>query len=114
MIKLSKALQAWNTPDFEHVLKDEIQNINRELLPLQQGLSQSSYVTDGDISAVILKTTEMPDVIRVKAGIFYAGIIAGSCCADDPTPICEQTEYCEVRFDINKTTAEATVSLLKD
>ena len=114
MIKLTKALKAWKTPDFENVLKAEMQKINPELLPLQQALSQSSYVTGGDISVVILKVTETADIIRAKTGIFYAGIIAGSCCADDPTPICEETEYCEVQFDIDKKTGEATASLLKD
>lgn len=114
MIKLSNALKAWKTPDFERILKEEIQNIDVALLPLQEGLSLSSYVSGSDISAVILNVTETPDVIRAKTGIFYAGINAGSCCADDPTPVCEQTEYCEVQFDIDKRTAEATATLLKD
>ncbi|MBZ0105447.1 MAG: hypothetical protein K8H84_07420 [Sulfuricella denitrificans] len=114
MIKLPDALKAWKTPEFEDVLKAGIQAIHLELLPLQQGLSQSSYVTEGDISVVILKVTETDEVIRAKTGIFYAGIIAGSCCADDPTTICEETEYCEVLFEIDKITAETTASLLKD
>lgn len=114
MIRLLDALKAWKTPDFERVLKDEIQKIDVALLPLQEGLSLSSYVSGSDISAVILNVTETPDVIRAKTGVFYAGINAGSCCADDPTPLCEQTEYCEVQFDIDKRTAETAVTLLKD
>lgn len=114
MIKLTNALKAWKTPDFERILKDEIQNIDVALLPLQEGLSLSSYVSGSDISTVILNVTETPDVIRAKTGIFYAGINAGSCCADDPTPVCEQTEYCEVQFDIDKKSAETTATLLKD
>lgn len=114
MITLWKALNAWKTSDFESVLKEEIENIDKGLLPLQAGLSQSSYVSDADIGATILKVTESPKVIHAKTGIFYAGIIAGSCCADDPTPVCEQTEYCEVQFDIDKNTAETTVALLED
>lgn len=95
-------------------MKDEIQKIDLDLLPLQDGLSQSSHVGAADIGVMILKVTETPDSIRAKTGIFYAGIIAGSCCSDDPTPVCEQSEYCEVQFDIDKRTAEATVTLLKD
>lgn len=114
MIKLANALKAWKTPDFESALKDEIQKLDKALLPLQEGLSLSNYVSGSDISAVILKITETPDVIHAKTGIFYAGINSGSCCADDPTPVCEQTEYCEMMFDIDKKTAEATVRLLKD
>lgn len=114
MIKLTKILEAWSTPDFEDILQDEIKKIKPELLPLQEGLSQSSCVSKGDISVLILGVTETVSHIRVKTGIFYAGIIAGSCCADDPTPLSEQTEYCEVQFEINKKTAETTVNLLKN
>jgi len=112
VIKLVHALEAWGTPDFENALKDDIYKIDTVLLPLQEGLSQSSHVSDGDISVVILNVAETSNVIRAKTGIIYAGIIAGSCCDDDPTPISEQTEYCEIQFDINKTTAEATVTVL--
>jgi hypothetical protein len=79
---------------------------------LQEGLSQSSHVSERDISVVILNVTETSNVIRAKTGIIYAGIIAGSCCTDDPTPMSEQTEYCEVQFDINKMTADTTATVL--
>ena len=111
MIKLITSLEAWGTPDFEIALQEEIQNIKPELLPLQEGLSQSSYVSDADINVLILNFTETACDIIAKIGIFYAGVITGSCCADDPTPVCEQTEYCELQFTINKLTAETTVSL---
>ena len=112
MLKLVDALAAWGTPDFENALKLEIHKIDTELLPLQEGLSQSSHVSDGDISVVILNVTETAKVIRAKTGIIYAGIIAGSCCADDPSTVGEQTEYCELQFDIDKSTAEAAVTIL--
>ena len=92
-------------------MKEEIQRLDHSILPLQEGLSQSSHVSDTKISIVVLKASESRDSIRVKTGIFYAGIIAGSCCADDPTPVSENTEYCEVLFNINKITAETVVTL---
>lgn len=61
---------------------------------------------------MILNTTEENDSIQVKAGIFYAGIIAGCSCSDDPSPTDEQNEYCELQFIINKDTAETSVNLL--
>ena len=111
MLKLTDSLEAWGTPDFETALKEEIQKLDYAMLPLQEGLSQSSHASDAKISVIILKVSEAPDSIRVKTGVFYAGIIAGSCCADDPTPVTENTEYCEVLFAINKTTAETVVTL---
>jgi len=112
VIILSKTLQAWDTPEFNDILKDEIQKLDSGLLSLQKGLSQSSHVGEGAISVVILNVTDTINAIQVKTGVFYTGIIAGSCCADDPTPMNELTEYCEMQFDINKKTAETSVTIL--
>lgn len=113
MIALTKTLASWGNPDFEKTFKGELLCIDVNLLPLQEGLSQTSYVCDGPIEAVILKATETENGISVKTGIFYYGINAGSCCADDPTPVSEQTEYCEMLFEINKNTAKTTVTIIK-
>ena len=112
MIRLTKSLQAWGTPNFEGVLKTELEQINADLLPLQQGLASTNHVTDSPHTATIMNVADEENIIRVKAGIFYSGMIIGCSCADDPTPISEQTEYCEVQFLINKKTAEAKVLLL--
>ncbi|QLQ31404.1 MAG: hypothetical protein HZT40_07100 [Candidatus Thiothrix singaporensis] len=93
---------------------DAIQCLDSAELPLQQALTQSSHVSGSPRTVIILQTAETPEQIQVKAGLFYAGVIAGSCCADDPTPLCEQPEYCELQFDINRQTAETIVTLLTD
>jgi hypothetical protein len=114
VIRLARALNAWGRPDFGEVLRDEIQHLDAVLLPLQQGLSKASYVSDANFRVMIIGVTEGEGFIQVKAGLFYAGIIAGCSCADDPTPLSEETEYCEVRLDIDRQTAETTVTLLPD
>ncbi len=112
MIKLTLSLQAWNTNTFNSVLKREICALDANSLPLQQGLKHSSFANDGNLSATILTAEDSNDSILVKAGLFYTGIIAGCNCADDPTPVDENNEYCEVLICINKKTAETTVSLI--
>lgn len=114
MHSLPNALRAWNTDEFQAVLKQEIEQMEAARLPLQQGLSSSSYVTDRPFQAMIISVREESNLIRAKAGIFYTGVIAGCSCADDPTPIDEQTEYCVLQFDIDRATAEATVTLLAE
>lgn len=114
MPRLSKALKAWGTPEFPDVLKQEIARLGPGQLPLQQGLSGSSYAVENNLQAVILNTADADDHIQVKAGIFYTGIIAGCSCADDPTPVDEQTEYCEVLLEIDKGNAETRVMLLPE
>jgi hypothetical protein len=113
-MQLKESLQAWGTPAFRDVLKAEIARLGPADLPLQQGLSGSSYATDTPPQAVILSATDEGDHLRIKAGLFYAGVIAGCSCADDPTPVDEQTEYCEVLLEIDKGSGETRVTLLQE
>ena len=112
VIKLIKSLKSRGTSSFGDVFKNEVKAIDPHFLPLQQGMSQSSYLAEGDIDVVVLSLSETDVSIQVKTGIFYTGVIAGSCCADDPTPVGEQNEYCEVQFDIDLATADTPVTLL--
>lgn len=112
MFYLSESLSAWGTDAFSTILKKELCSINSNLLPLQQGLTQSNYALGENLSARVLNVESDNSYIRVKAGLFYTGVISGCSCADDPTPIDEINEYCEVLLCINKKTAETTVTLV--
>jgi hypothetical protein len=114
MLQLTRSANAWGTPVFEAVFKRELQQHGADCLPLQQGLSASSVALDGTIDVMIKRVSDDAGAIRVKAGIFYAGIIAGCSCADDPTPVSENTEYCEVQVVIDKATAAASITLLAE
>lgn len=114
MFKLSLSLQAWNSRDFNAVLKKEIGSISANHLPLQQGLSYSSYAIADNVSARIINVESNDEFILAKAGLFYTGVIAGCNCDEDPSPVDEINEYCEVLFSINKQTAKATVSLITE
>ena len=114
MIRLTKTLNAWGTPDFKDILKKEIEQMGADQLPLQQGLSTGSYALDSKLHAMIIGVSEGADFIQVKAGIFYSGVIAGCSCADDPMPVNEENEYCVVQFNISKITAETMVALLAE
>jgi hypothetical protein len=109
-IRLPRSLDAWNTPGFRDVLKREIEQLDAGKLPLQQALSSTSYALTDSLQVMVLGVTDAPDLIRAKVGIFFSGIVAGCSCADDPTPVEPQNEYCELRFDIDKATGEATVA----
>lgn len=114
MIRLSQTLNAWNTPMFRETLKHEIESLDPDLLPLQEGLSRSSHVTATPFRAVPLAADREDGQLRIKTGIFYTGIIAGCSCADDPTPIDEQTEYCVLEFAVDTTTGVASVQLTEE
>lgn len=112
MIRLDQSLQAWGTPDFHAVFKQEIAQLGIDHLPLQQGLSTGNYVIDAPITVVINSAAKVKNVIRVQAGIFYTGVIGGCSCADDPSPSGETNEFCEVQFDIDMISAETLIVLV--
>lgn len=111
MMVLSKALAAWGSEDFQAVFKQEVQALGTAALPLQAGMVHSSHVSGDEMTVIVLEVAETPNLLQVRTGIFYAGVIAGSCCADDPSPVCEQQEYCELRFDIDRARAGVAVVL---
>lgn len=102
---LTNSLKSWGTPQFNDTLKQEVAELNIDVLPLQQGLTASSYVLDNARSVIVIIASEATHAIRAKVGIFYSGVLAGCSCADDPTPVEAVSEYCEVWLAINKTTA---------
>lgn len=114
MVQLKRSLQAWNTQQFESVLKEEVGALDAVELPLQAGLSQGSHVSDTGFSVVLLGVSEIGGHLHVKTGIFYSSVIGGCSCADDPTPVSELNEYCELQLNINMQTAAATIVLLSD
>ena len=113
MLYLKQSIKAWDTDSFNGVLINELRSIDANLLPLQEGLSYSSVAVGDNISAIILRKEDHNGQLQVKAGLFYSGIIAGCNCADDPTPVDEINEYCEVLLSIDKKTAQTKVTLIE-
>lgn len=114
MILMPHSLAVRHPAELRATLKREIEALDAACLPLDQALARSSHVSAAHAGATILRVEDMPDTLRVKAGLFFTGIIAGCSCADDPTPIDEIAEYCEVWFEIDRATAQATVSLVRE
>ena len=113
-MKLGRVVDAWGTPAFRGVLKAALEQLSVEQLPLQQGLSQSSYACDDNIKVVIISVSEASGIIRATADIFYTGVIPGCSGADDPAPVDEYAGHCEVQIEINMQTAGTIVSLLPE
>jgi hypothetical protein len=61
---------------------------------------------------MIISVSEESGSILAKVGVFYAGLITGCSCDEDPTPNSEYSEYCELQLEINKANADASARLL--
>lgn len=111
-IRLPDSLAAWDSAGFASTLKRELAALGPDALPLQQGLSTSSVALADGFSVMVLGTEADGARIVARVGVFYAGLVAGCNCADDPTPVAPQPEYCEVELIIDRVTAEASARLL--
>lgn len=111
---LPDSLAAWGTSKFEETFKREVGTLTGEVLPLQAALTHGSYASDKVNGVILLSTSESTDSVIIKAGLHFTGVIAGCSCADDPTPNNETVEYCEVRIEIDRKSARASISLLAD
>ena len=113
-VYLEKSLSALGTAEFKQVLVQEVTQLGAHKLPLQLGLSTGNYVSDAPYSVMITSVVELENLVRVRAGIFYQGVIGGCSCTDDPTPVSDINEYCEVQLDIDKNSALTSVSLVTE
>ncbi len=112
MIQLNLPQQRADS-DLKRHFKQAIEQLSHDQLPLQQGLEHTSVVSlDDPFTAVILRIDEHRDTIEIKSGIFFAGIIGGCSCADDPTPPNTLQEYCELQFTVERNNGETKVTLL--
>jgi len=101
MVRLSKSIKAWDLPEFEDILVKELSSLGMNYLPLQKGLSSSSVALDHALKLMLLGKQENGGHATIKMGAFYTGINSGCSCADDPTPIDEVNEYCEIIVSID-------------
>lgn len=109
MIRLPESRDAWGTPEFNAVLKREVEALSIDQLQLQQGLVFTSYVVDEPCKVRVISADDSEGMIRAKIGVFYRGIIAGCSCADDPSPVEPMNEYCELLLELNKHTGETSI-----
>lgn len=114
MLKLTHIIAAWNSDEFNAVVKQTLRELGTRHLPLQQGMVSSSAVVEGSIEPMILSSQLQEGRLLIRVGIFYSGIVAGCNCADDPSGVPEQSEYCELQLDIQLPDGETEITLLQE
>ena len=111
-MRLASAVAAWGTPQFREVLKDEIEHLAISEFPLAQALQFGNFVADERPTVMINSIEDRGDHVVVRVGLFFRGINAGACCADDPTAVESHHEYCVVQMQVDLATGEAQVRLV--
>ncbi len=111
MIRLPRSAAAWGSPAFEAVFKRELAALGNAGLPLQQALQVGNLALDDAIDVVVLSQSEAAGRLKLKVSLFYTSVIAGCACDDDPTPVSENTECCELQVEIDRVSGEAAIQL---
>ena len=111
-VELPNALKAWGSDDFNDALRADIERLSHHQLPLQQALQLSSQVSDEPFQAMILGSEATDETVRVRASVFFSGVIAGCSCADDPTPLDLVNEHCTIEIRLDRKQASASLRLL--
>ena len=109
MTRLPESAAAWGTPEFEDVFRRELGRLGTaELADPEQ-----AFVAAGGDRPLWREVAVNEREALVDTGRIRGRIIAGCSCADDPTPVDEQSEYCEVQVDIDRNTADTLITLLE-
>jgi hypothetical protein len=111
MINLSKSLPVWGSEHFSQTFINEVSQLSLEKLPLQQAMSVGNVASKHNLQILIHHKREELEHLLVHCGIFYSSLISGCNCADDPTPIDYNTEYCELEFKIDKSSGETLINI---
>ncbi|WP_410474755.1 hypothetical protein [Guyparkeria sp. TX1] len=99
--------------ELEPTFKAEIAALSPDDLPLQQGMAHGNVAKGDALSAMVISTEITPGQVRIHAGLFFASVVAGCACTNDPTPMNDEPEYCEVEFAIDRPGGAAQVRLLE-
>ncbi|MFW6191272.1 MAG: hypothetical protein ACOC48_01575 [Thiohalospira sp.] len=113
MVTLPETLAAWDRDDLEAVFTRELAAVDRDELPLQAGLTRTQRAMDDPVTATLLSREAGPDRLHLRAGLFYTGMDIGCSCADDPTPVEPEPEYCTVAVTIDRASGEARIELVE-
>ena len=110
-LRLPQSLAAWEQASFGKTFCAEVAALPHDALPLHRALKLGSHVVERPPQVMLLGREDGDGQLEVRAGVFFNSVLGGCHCADDPGPIEEHNEYCELRFMIERDTGLARVAL---
>jgi len=110
-ILLEKSCQAWDSPAFEETFKREVQALDAQQLQLHRAMQHGNHPGTRAPSVILLGSRGDQRSIEIRAGVLFSSVIGGCNCADDPSPLDEINEYCEMTFHIDRVSGETRIDL---
>ncbi|MES9844615.1 MAG: hypothetical protein ABW162_14485 [Candidatus Sedimenticola sp. PURPLELP] len=110
MVRLQNSLNAWNSDVFPSTLKEEIEKLRSDVLPIAHVIGQGNKLDDSDLGVIVNEISDDPQQIRAKVGVFFAEIVdCVTCCGGNGM---HDEAYCELEVTIDKASGEASFSPL--
>ena len=109
MVRLDRCLRAWNTEDFGAVLKADLLDLGPGVLPLQQAAA-GGCIDEGDLGITLLGSHDSATEIHATVGVFFAEVIGGCSCGDEPSA---SNAYCELQVSIDKLSGRTRFELMR-
>ncbi len=110
MASLGNSLRAWNTDAFAATLKADILGLGAGVLPLHEAAA-GGCIDEGNIGITVLGSRDSKTEIHVNVGVFFAEVIGGCSCGDEPAA---SNAYCELRVSIDKVNGHARFVVIQD
>ena len=111
MAELHDALRAWGTEAFAPLLKRAIEGLAPGTLPLDRATAHGGRADDRAITVTVIGATDAGTHVDARVGVFFAEVIAGCSCGDEPFAV---PAYCEMAVRIEKATGAAAITLIPD
>lgn len=111
MTRLSRARDSWAGADFATVLRDELQALGGDGLPLHLGVNEGGMVDASRVQVTVIRSAADPAEIRATVGLFFTEVVGGCSCGDEPEA---KPVYCEMQLHIDRGSAETRFEMLSD
>ena len=112
MPQLINSLRSWKSDLFVQTLKDELEDLNANSLPLDKSSTQGGYIdADSKITVSVFNVSEHEHFIQARIGVFFTEIITCCGCGDDPM---YNDAYCQMQIALDKVTAETKFTVIPD
>lgn len=111
MTNIVFSIQNCHSELFKSNIKNYLESLGTDNLPLNKCTTQGGIVEDGNISASILSINDTENSIKIKTGIFFYETVGGCSCGDDPISL---NAYCEIMATIDKYSKDISFSVFND
>ncbi len=106
MTTLKHSADAWGTERFAAVLKDELEQLRADVLPIAHVLEPDDRLDDSDLGVIVNEVSDDAQHIFAKVGVFFAKFVECTTCGGGSGM--HDEAYCELLVTIDRSSGKAS------